>query len=159
MDFLRNRGFDVVVGSRLDNSGYVRAPALDRAAELTSMPVDPTVRPVIPPWAVVAIDLLPRPHWAQIPFGTPTKFVGLSDPLHLREARDHALRHHHAPGKNPMDPLSRARTPAVVAGRHDPAIRQLLQEGPCRLGYRASGIDDWEQDPTDASSSSTTPTP
>jgi muramoyltetrapeptide carboxypeptidase len=72
MDFLRNRGFDVVVGSRLDNSGYVRAPALDRAAELTSMPVDPTVRPVIPPWAVIAIDLLPRPHWAQIPAGTPT---------------------------------------------------------------------------------------
>jgi len=39
MEFLR-RGFDVVVGSRLGNSGYLRAPALDRAAELTSMPVD-----------------------------------------------------------------------------------------------------------------------
>jgi muramoyltetrapeptide carboxypeptidase len=72
MDFLRNRGFDVVVGSRLDNSGYVCAPAVDRAAELTSMLVDPTVRPVIPPWGVVAIDLLPHPDWAQIPAGAPT---------------------------------------------------------------------------------------
>jgi len=91
LNFLRDKGFDVVVGDCIDHSSYVSAPAADRAAELTAMLVDPKVRAVIPPWGgELAIDLLPHLDWDQIAVSAPTWFVGFSDistlitPLTLR---------------------------------------------------------------------------
>ena len=91
INFLRDKGFDVVLGSCVDHPRYVSAPAADRAAELSEMLVDPTIHAVIPPWGgELAIDLLPHLPWAQIAASTPTWFVGFSDistlitPLTLR---------------------------------------------------------------------------
>lgn len=149
LDFLRDKGFDVVVGHCIDRPRYVSAPAADRAAELTAMLVDPTVRAVIPPWGgELAIDLLPHLDWAQIAASAPTWFVGFSDistlimPLTLRTGI--ATLH----GNNLMD------TPYAVPA---PLLSWLdivtlpsgssFEQGPAD-GHRASGFDDWEQDPT-----------
>jgi len=91
LNFLRDKGFDVVVGDCINHPRYVSAPATDRAAELSAMLVDPKVRAVIPPWGgELAIDLLPHLDWDQIAVSASTWFVGFSDistlitPLTLR---------------------------------------------------------------------------
>src|SRR5687768_13619140 len=48
--FLRELGYDVVIGECMDGTGIVSAPAPERATELTAMLTDPTIRAVIPPW-------------------------------------------------------------------------------------------------------------
>src|SRR6202011_3729175 len=58
VEFLRQRGYEVVVGDCMDGSRYVSAPVDERAAELTAMLTDPRIRVVIPPWGgELAIDL------------------------------------------------------------------------------------------------------
>jgi muramoyltetrapeptide carboxypeptidase LdcA involved in peptidoglycan recycling len=80
VEWLRQRGYDVVVGECMDGSGVVSAPAADRARELTDMLVDPSIRAVIPPWGgETAIDLLPLLDWETIGAADPTWFVGYSD--------------------------------------------------------------------------------
>ena len=80
VEWLRRRGYDVVVGDCMDGSGIVSAPARDRARELTEMLVDPKIRAVIPPWGgETAIDLLPLLDFATIGAADPTWFVGFSD--------------------------------------------------------------------------------
>jgi muramoyltetrapeptide carboxypeptidase len=149
LNFLRDKGFDVVVGDCIDHSSYVSAPAADRAAELTAMLVDPLVRAVIPPWGgELAIDLLPHLDWDQIAVSAPTWFVGFSDistlitPLTLRTGI--ATLH----GNNLMDtPYA---VPAPLLSWLDIVTLQpgsSFEQGPADA-YRASGFDDWERDPT-----------
>lgn len=77
---LRDRGYEVVVGTCMDGTGHVSAPAGERAAELTRMLTDPAVRAVIPPWGgETAIDILPLLDWAAIAAAEPTWYVGYSD--------------------------------------------------------------------------------
>ena len=90
-DWLRRRGFEVVVGDCMDGSTHVSAPREQRAAELTAMLVDPRIRAVVPPWGgVTAIDLLDLLDYDAIAAADPTWVVGFSDsttwmvPLTLR---------------------------------------------------------------------------
>ncbi|TVZ95306.1 muramoyltetrapeptide carboxypeptidase LdcA involved in peptidoglycan recycling [Streptomyces sp. BK340] len=77
---LEARGYDVVVGRCMDGSGHISAPAAERAAELTEMLTDPTIRAVVPPWGgETAIDLLPLLDFAEIGRAEPTWLVGWSD--------------------------------------------------------------------------------
>jgi muramoyltetrapeptide carboxypeptidase len=58
--FLRQKGFEVVLGDCMDGARYVSAPAKERATELTAMLTDPTIRAVIPPWAELRGPVGPR---------------------------------------------------------------------------------------------------
>ena len=59
VDWLRGRGYDVVVGECMDGTGLISAPAEQRAAELTRMLADPDIHCVVPPWGgETAIDLV-----------------------------------------------------------------------------------------------------
>lgn len=149
LDVLRRRGFEVEVGRCLDGSEYVSAPAADRAAELTSMLVDPAIRAVVPPWGgELAIDLLDLVDWDAVATAEPTWLVGFSDistlmtPLTLRAGI--ATVH----GQNLMDtPYA---VPAPLRSWLDvvtlPASASFTQ-GPAAL-YRAEGYDDFVADPT-----------
>lgn len=89
---LRARGYDVTVGDCMGADQWVSAPKEQRAAELTSMLLDPTIRAVVPPWggAGTALDLLDRLDYDAIAAAEPTWVVGYSDsstwmtPLTLR---------------------------------------------------------------------------
>jgi muramoyltetrapeptide carboxypeptidase LdcA involved in peptidoglycan recycling len=80
VEWLRKRGYDLVVGQCMDGSRHVSAPASDRARELTEMLLDPSIRAVIPPWGgETAIDLVPILDWETVGAADPTWFVGFSD--------------------------------------------------------------------------------
>jgi muramoyltetrapeptide carboxypeptidase len=81
MDWLRARGYDVVVGECMGADRWVSAPKEERAAELSAMLLDPTVRAVVPPWggAGTALDLLDQLDYAAIADAEPTWVVGYSD--------------------------------------------------------------------------------
>ncbi|WP_028049596.1 S66 peptidase family protein [Cellulomonas sp. URHD0024] len=79
-DWLRKAGFEVVVGRVMDGTGLTAGPAAARAAELTAMLCDPTIRCVIPPWGgETAIDLLDLLDWDALAAAEPTWLVGFSD--------------------------------------------------------------------------------
>lgn len=78
--WLREAGFDVVVGDLMDGTGLTAGPAADRAAELTRMLCDPTIRCVVPPWGgETAIDLVDLLDWDALAAAEPTWLVGFSD--------------------------------------------------------------------------------
>ena len=78
--WLREVGFDVVVGTLMDGTGITAGPAADRAAELTEMLCDPTIRCVIPPWGgETAIDMVDLLDWEALAAAEPTWLVGFSD--------------------------------------------------------------------------------
>ncbi|GAA5123227.1 LD-carboxypeptidase [Alloalcanivorax gelatiniphagus] len=80
VDWLRERGYDVVVGACMDGAGITSAPASERAAELTGMLVDPDIRCVLPPWGgETAIDLVDLLDWDALADAEPTWLVGYSD--------------------------------------------------------------------------------
>lgn len=80
IDWLRNAGYEVVVGNVLHGSGITAGPAGARAAELTQMLCDPSIRCVIPPWGgETAIDLLDLLDWDALAAAEPTWLVGFSD--------------------------------------------------------------------------------
>jgi muramoyltetrapeptide carboxypeptidase LdcA involved in peptidoglycan recycling len=80
LDWLRQRGYDVVVGECMDGAGRVSAPKEQRAAELTSMLTDPSIRAVVPPWGgETAIDLLDQLDYDAIAAAEPSWLVGYSD--------------------------------------------------------------------------------
>jgi muramoyltetrapeptide carboxypeptidase LdcA involved in peptidoglycan recycling len=80
VDWLRGRGYDVVVGECMDGSGLTAGPAEQRAAELTRMLGDPTIACVIPPWGgETAIDLVDLVDWDVLAGAEPTWLVGYSD--------------------------------------------------------------------------------
>lgn len=149
LDFLRQKDYEVIIGDCMDGSRYVSAPAVERASELTAMLIDPTIRVVIPPWGgELAIDLLPHLDWSRIAAAEPTWLVGFSDistlitPLTLRTGI--ATLH----GNNLMDtPYA---VPAPLLSWLDIAVctpGTSFEQGPAGR-YRASGFDDWEQNPT-----------
>jgi len=93
LEHLRQRGYHVVVGDCMDGDGVVSAPARDRAAELTAMLTDPSIRAVVPPWGgELAVEILPHLDWPALRAADPTWLVGYSDlstlllPLTMRTA-------------------------------------------------------------------------
>ena len=57
--WLRDRGFEVVVGQCMSADQVRSAPKAERAAELVDLLCDPSVAAVVPPWGgELAIDLL-----------------------------------------------------------------------------------------------------
>jgi muramoyltetrapeptide carboxypeptidase LdcA involved in peptidoglycan recycling len=80
VQWLRDRGYDVVVGEAMDGTGVTSAPAKVRAAELTAMLCDPDIRCVVPPWGgETAIDLVDLLDWDALSRADPTWLVGYSD--------------------------------------------------------------------------------
>jgi len=81
VDWLRDLGYEVVVGECMSAERWVSAPKEQRAAELTSMLVDPEIRAVVPPWggAGTALDLLDQLDYDAIASAEPTWLVGYSD--------------------------------------------------------------------------------
>jgi len=78
--WLREAGFDVVVGRMMDGAGITSGAAAERAAELTDMLCDPAVRCVLPPWGgETAIDLVDLLDWSALADAEPTWLVGYSD--------------------------------------------------------------------------------
>lgn len=91
IDWLRQRGFEVVVGDCMDGATHISAVRERRAAELTAMLLDPAIRAVVPPWGgATAIDLVDLLDYDAIAATDPTWVVGFSDsstwmvPLTLR---------------------------------------------------------------------------
>ena len=146
VDTLRRRGYDVVVGECLSADAPVSAPKEQRAAELTALLCDPTIRAVIPPWGgELAIDLLDQLDWAALAEAEPTWLVGFSDlstlmvPLTLRLGW--ATLH----GANLMDtPYT---PPEGLLHWLDVAesTAPFTQRSPGR--HRSGGWDDYEGDP------------
>ncbi len=60
--WLRDAGYEVVVGDCMDGHGITSATAEQRAGELTRMFCNPAIRCVLPPWggetAIDVVDLL-----------------------------------------------------------------------------------------------------
>lgn len=80
VEWLRGRGYDVVVGECMDGTGLTSAPAEARAAELTRMLADPDIACVVPPWGgETAIDLVDLLDWDVLAAAEPTWLVGYSD--------------------------------------------------------------------------------
>ncbi|MEU8819950.1 S66 peptidase family protein [Actinoplanes sp. NPDC048796] len=84
MDFavatLEKRGYDVIVGDRVNGDGHVSAPRAERSAELTRMLLEPRIRAVVPPrGGSVAIDLLDTIDWDAVRGAEPTWLCGYSD--------------------------------------------------------------------------------
>jgi len=146
---LRDRGYEVVVGDCIRADRHVSAPAADRAAELTAMLTDPTIRAVVPPWGgEISVDVLPHLDFAAIAAAEPTWLVGYSDistilaPLTMRTGV--ATVH----GNNLME------TPyAVPDGLVSwldivtlPEGASVEQTSPGR--YASPGFADWVADPT-----------
>ncbi|WNV85788.1 LD-carboxypeptidase [Umezawaea sp. Da 62-37] len=145
---VESHGYEVAVGTCMDGSGHVSAPAAERAAELMAMLTDPAVRAVVPPWGgETAIDLLPLLDWDALRRAVPTWMVGFSDiatiitPLTL--VAGIATVH----GNNLMD--TPYRTPEGLLSWLDvvaaPAGSTLVQTPPGR--YRAAAFDDYRHHP------------
>ena len=80
IEWLRGRGYDVVVGECMDGTGLTSAPAEQRAAELTRMLADPDIHCVVPPWGgETAIDLVDLIDYDALTDAEPTWLVGYSD--------------------------------------------------------------------------------
>lgn len=78
--WLRQRGYEVVVGECMDGAGLTSAPADQRAAELTRMLCDPDVACIVPPWGgETAVDLVDLLDWDALAAAEPTWLVGYSD--------------------------------------------------------------------------------
>jgi muramoyltetrapeptide carboxypeptidase LdcA involved in peptidoglycan recycling len=91
LQWLRDRGFEVVVGECLSGERVRSAPKEQRAAELVDMLCDPAIAAVVPPFGgELAIDLLDVLDWERLGAAEPTWLVGWSDlstllvPLTLR---------------------------------------------------------------------------
>ncbi|WP_370248913.1 LD-carboxypeptidase [Nocardioides sp.] len=80
VDWLRRCGYNVVVGECMDGGGLTAGPAAARAAELSAMLLDPSIRCVLPPWGgETAIDLVDLLDWDALAAAEPTWLVGYSD--------------------------------------------------------------------------------
>ena len=149
VEHLRGQGYDVVVGECMDGAGVVSAPADVRAAELTAMLVDPTIRAVVPPWGgELAVEVLPHLDLAAIRHAEPTWLVGYSDLstllLPLTTLTGTASLH----GQNLMDTPYRVpeqqRSWLEVAAAPTGAV--VEQSASPR--HRSGGVDSWQDDPT-----------
>lgn len=145
--WLREQGFEVVVGECVVSDGYVSAPKAARARELTEMLTDPTINAVIPPWGgEMATDLLDLLDWDRIAAAHPRWLVGYSDLTTLMVPLTLRLGWASLHGANLMDTPYAAEQGVAhwldVAGATSP----ITQEGAER--YRAGGFDNWQADPT-----------
>jgi muramoyltetrapeptide carboxypeptidase len=80
LQWLRDRGFEVVVGECMSGDQVRSAPAAQRAAEVVDFLCDPDVAAVVPPFGgELAIDLLDVIDWDRLAAAEPTWLVGWSD--------------------------------------------------------------------------------
>jgi muramoyltetrapeptide carboxypeptidase LdcA involved in peptidoglycan recycling len=143
---LADRGYDVVLGDCLGVAGVVAAPKELRAAELTAMLADPSIRAVVPPWGgELAIDLLDQLDWDSLSAADPTWLVGFSDLTTLMVPITLRLGWATLHGSNLMDTpyappegLLHWTTLASSAG-------PFVQRSPGR--YRSTGWDDYVAQP------------
>ncbi|MBD5784699.1 LD-carboxypeptidase [Cellulosimicrobium terreum] len=151
VEWLRGRGYVVVLGDCLDGTTHVSAPAADRADELMAMLLDPQIRAVVPPWGgETAIDLLPLLDLDALRDVEPTWVVGFSDistlltPLTLVSgwATLHAANLMDTPYDQP-EGLAHWLDVASGTGARDGVVHQS-PPGVHRLG----AYDRWEDDPT-----------
>jgi muramoyltetrapeptide carboxypeptidase LdcA involved in peptidoglycan recycling len=149
VETLRSRGYEVRLGSCMDGAGVVSAPAEQRAAELTAMLVDPSVRAVVPPWGgALAVEVLPHLDFTAIAQAVPTWFVGFSDNstllLPLTTLTGTATLY----GQNLMDTPYRVPAPLLswveVASQSEGST---VSQGASAM-HRTLGFDRWEDDPT-----------
>jgi muramoyltetrapeptide carboxypeptidase LdcA involved in peptidoglycan recycling len=149
VEHLRARGYDVVVGACMDGTGVVSAPARDRAAELTAMLVDPTIRAVVPPWGgELAVEVLPHVDLDAIAAAEPTWLVGYSDLSTLLLPITAVTGIATLYGQNLMD--TPYRVPAPLLSWLDVVTQpsgSTLTQGASTL-HRAGGFDRWQDDPS-----------
>lgn len=147
MRWLRDRGYDVVVGDCLDGATHVSAPKAERAAELMAMLTDSAIAAVVPPWGgETAIDLLDQLDWDRLADAEPTWLVGFSDmttvmlPITLRLgwATLHGANLMDTP-YTPVDGLAHWTALASMTG-------PLTQQASGVFGNNAYG--NWAEDPT-----------
>ncbi len=159
LNWLRDKGFDVVEGNCLRGGTQVSAPVADRAAEVEAFLTDPRIRAVVPPWGgETAIDLVDLLDYRAIGRAEPTWIVGFSDtstllvPLTLRA--DLATLHGHnlmdTPYELPAGPMHWLDVAALEPGA------SFTQSG--TTSHRQPGWDDWEKDPTPTTMPLTEPT-
>ncbi|WP_137293346.1 S66 family peptidase [Nocardioides dongxiaopingii] len=146
--WLRARGYEVRVGDCLAGDRYVSAPRAQRAAELTAMLADPTVRAVVPPWGgELLVDLLDQLDWTALADLEPTWVVGFSDLSTLLLPLTTRLGWASIHGSNLMD--TAYRTPEGLAHWTTLAAlgegEDVVQRSPGR--YRDEGWDDYRADP------------
>jgi muramoyltetrapeptide carboxypeptidase len=148
VEVVERHGFQVVLGDCMDGASHVSASREQRAAELQSMLVNPTIRAVVPPWGgETAIDLLDVLDWDAIAAAEPTWVVGFSDistllvPLTLVAgvATVHGQNLMETPYPPPPGLLS-----WVDVVQHDQHV-PLVQRG-SRL-QAPPGVDDWREHP------------
>jgi len=148
LEWLRSAGYDVVVGDCMDGRGPVSAPAKERAVEMTSMLLDPTINAVVPPWGgELAVEILPYLDFAEIAGAAPTWLVGFSDLstllLPLTTLAGVATLY----GQNLMDTPYRVPQPLRswlnMAGAQPGTT---IVQGPSTT-HRTSGFDRWQDDP------------
>lgn len=146
---LEDRGFEVEVGDCMSGERVTSAPKEQRAAELTRMLTDPTIRAVVPPWGgELSIDLLDVLDWDVLAAAEPTWTVGYSDctafMLPLTTRLGWATIH----GSNLMDtpyvPVDGLLHWTEIASL--PTGSSFTQHGPGR--HRSGGHDDWEANPS-----------
>lgn len=143
---LRDRGFEVVVGECLDGADHLSASRDERAAELTAMLADPTIRAVVPPWGgETGIDLLGALDWDHLATLDPTWVVGYSDTSTLLMALTSRLGWATVHAENLMD-TPYATPPGLVPWTQALDGRAVVEQR--SLGVRSRGWHDWASDPT-----------
>jgi muramoyltetrapeptide carboxypeptidase LdcA involved in peptidoglycan recycling len=152
--WLRERGYEVVVGECMDGTRHVSAPRSQRAAMLT----DPAIRAVVPPWGgVTAIDLVELLDYDAIAAAVPTWVVGYSDcstwmvPLLLRAGLasihgDNLADTPYAPpdGLVPWLELAAATGPVTQRDSSLVAGWWRFQEDPRATRWKRAGEGHWE---------------
>lgn len=144
--WLRERGYQVWVGECLGDDRVVSAPKEQRAAELTAMLTDPTVKVVVPPWGgELGIDLLDQLDWDALSRLDPTWLVGFSDTCALMLPFTTRLNWATIHGANLMD--TAYRPPAGLLHWTDAASGPgpFVQRSPGRS--RVGSWDDYAADP------------
>lgn len=143
---LVDRGYQVVLGDCLGTAGVVSAPKEERAAELTAMLADPSIRAVVPPWGgELAIDLLDQLDWDALASAEPTWLVGFSDLTTLMVPLTLQLGWATLHGSNLMDTPYTAPEGLLHWTTIASSPGPFVQRSPGR--YRSTGWDDYVQLP------------
>jgi muramoyltetrapeptide carboxypeptidase LdcA involved in peptidoglycan recycling len=155
LGWLRERGYDVVLGDCLNGGGVTSAPAPERAAELTTMLCDPSIAAVVPPWGgELAVEILPHLDFEAIAAADPTWMVGFSDTSTVLTALTLLTATATVHGHNLMD------TPYRLPPEQMPWYEVIalppgatFEQSPARhVRSTAAGFDRWEDNPEIAAS-------
>jgi muramoyltetrapeptide carboxypeptidase len=153
--WLRDHGYEVVLGACMDGSGVTSAPAVERAAELTEMLCDPSIAAVVPPWGgELAVEVLPHLDFEAIVAAEPTWLVGYSDTSTLLTPITLLTGTATIHGHNLMDtpyrlPPGQMPWYEVVALAPEATIEQSAAG---RVRSAAAGFDRWQDGPEIATS-------